>query len=72
MCFVTVVCTERETEDIKSDYCHSHLDVSGDCCVHDSVIGRTTVLAELPLHSVLHQIGRHCVQVYPAGALRCN
>ena len=59
MCFVTVACTERETEDFKSDYCPSHFDVSGDCCVHDSVVGRTSILAELPLRSVLHQIGRH-------------
>ena len=69
---VCISCAERKREGVKDCYHPYHLDVSGDCCVHDSVIGRTTVLAELSLRSVLHQIGRHCVQVYPTGALRCN
>ena len=48
------LCAEREAEDIKSDYYHSHFDVSGDYCVCDSGSGRTTVVAELPVRSVLH------------------
>ena len=62
-------CAERGTEDIKSDYCHSHFDVSGDPCVHDSCCSGATVLAELPVCSVVHQIGSHTNQVCATGKL---